>query len=297
MMMKRKYGWFVLVVMMLSMPLIAYSQCADIFKQGVAMMEAKKYKSAISYFEKAKKCDKNLAKQCDEKIYECRRLINPIKKDPVKSSVITLDKEILEFGSEETSARTVKVTSEIEWTCTTDANWCTMTKMDGKVAIACKINQTADERKADIRVDNGKETKHITVIQKGVGVIFDIIPEQLDVEKEGGILEIELECNIDYVIEYIPEWIKVRHQNHNMMIIKVDAYEFSKKESKRDDVLVVKTPNGESDHVEIIQWKKRPKDEKTGGKDSGENIKADKESMNGKRPKNLKEYRNIKKRK
>ena len=48
--MKTKYFLFILLLMVLSMPSVAYSQCADIFKQGVALMEAKKYKSAISYF-------------------------------------------------------------------------------------------------------------------------------------------------------------------------------------------------------------------------------------------------------
>ena len=259
-MMKRKYGWFVLVVMMLSMPLVAYSQCADIFKQGVAMMEAKKYKSAISYFEKAKKCDKNLAKQCDEKIYECRRLINPIKKDLVKSSVITLDKEILEFGSEETSARTVKVTSEIEWTCTTDANWCTVTKMDGKVAIACKINQTTDERKATIRVENGKENKSITVVQKGMEAVLRFAPNQsLEFGKEGvEYLEIPLECTMSYRVDSKPEWVTVFREDTDMIAIKIAP--FKSKDKEREGIFSIVSKDGsKKDYVVIKQFKKMPK--------------------------------------
>ena len=70
--MKTKYCLFILILMALNMPLVAYSQCADIFKQGVSLMQAKKYKSAISYFQKAKKCDESLSKQCDEKIREVK---------------------------------------------------------------------------------------------------------------------------------------------------------------------------------------------------------------------------------
>ena len=257
--MKRKYGWFVLLVMMLSMPLVAYSQCTDIFKQGVAMMEAKKYKSAISYFQKAKKCDKNLAKQCDEKIYECRRLINPTPK-PVKSSVITLEKEILEFGSEETSAKTVKVTSEIEWTCTTDANWCTVTKMDGKVAIACEVNQTTNERKTTIRVDNGKEPQSITVVQKGKDAVLRFAPNQsLEFGKEGvEYLEIPLECTISYRVDSKPEWVIVFREDTDMIAIKIAP--FKSKDKEREGIFSIVSKDGsKKDYVVIKQFKKMPK--------------------------------------
>ena len=255
--MKRKYGWFVLLVMMLSMPLVAYSQCTDIFKQGVAMMEAKKYKSAISYFQKAKKCDKNLAKQCDEKIKVCIERINP---KPPKSSVITLDKETLEFGSEETSAKTVKVTSELEWICTTDANWCTVTKMDGKVAIACKINQTTDERKAAIQVDNGKETKSVIVVQKGKDAVLRFAPNQsLEFGKEGvEYLEIPLECTMSYRVDSKPEWVTVFREDTDMIAIKIAP--FKSKDKEREGIFSIVSKDGsKKDYVVIKQFKKMPK--------------------------------------
>ena len=256
--MKRKYGWFVLLVMMLSMPLVAYSQCTDIFKQGVAMMEAKKYKSAISYFQKAKKCDKNLAKQCDEKIYECRRLINPAPKSV--SSVITLEKETLEFGSEETSAKTVKVTSELEWTCTTDANWCTVTKMDGKVAIACEVNQTTDERKAAIRVDNGKETQSITVVQKGMDAVLKFAPNQvLEFGKEGvEYLEIPLECTMSYRVDSKPEWVTVFREDTDMIAIKIAPFKRTDKD-REGFFSIISMDGSKKDYVVIKQFKKMPK--------------------------------------
>ena len=256
--MKRKYGWFVLLVMMLSMPLVAYSQCTDIFKQGVAMMEAKKYKSAISYFQKAKKCDKNLAKQCDEKIYECRRLINPAPKSV--SSVITLEKETLEFGSEETSAKTVKVTSELEWTCTTDANWCTVTKMDGKVAIACEVNQTTDERKAAIQVDNGKETQSITVVQKGMDAVLKFAPNQvLEFGKEGvEYLEIPLECTMSYRVDSKPEWVTVFREDTDMIAIKIAPFKRTDKD-REGFFSIISMDGNKKDYVVIKQFKKMPK--------------------------------------
>lgn len=257
--MKRIYCWFVLVVMMLSMPLVAYSQCIDIFKQGVAMMEAKKYRSAISYFQKAKKCDKNLAKQCDEKIKECKGLINPTR-DPVKLSVITLDKETLEFGSEETSAKTVKVKSELEWICTTDANWCTVTKMDGKVAIVCKINQTTDERKAAIQVDNGKETKSITVVQKGKDAILRFAPNQsLEFGKKGvEYFKIHLECTMSYRVDSKPEWVTVFEEDTDVIVIKIAPLKRTEKD-REGFFSIISMDGSKKDYVIIKQFKKMPK--------------------------------------
>ena len=255
MIMKTKYCLLVLLLMVLNMPLTAYSQCADIFKQGVALMEAKKYKSAISYFQKAKKCDENLAKQCDVKISECRKLITPT---PIstKSSVITLENEILEFGSEETSAKSVAVTSEIEWTCTTDANWCTVIKMDEKrLAIECNINKTTDERTANVQVDNEREKKSIKVIQKGMDAKLDIVPNlPLEFGKEGkDYIEIPLECTMEYQVESKPEWVTVFREDMNMIAIKVEPL----KGKEREGIFSIVSLDGtKKDYVIIKQYKK-----------------------------------------
>lgn len=258
--MKNKYCWFILVLMMLNMPLVAYSQCAKFFKEGVALMEKKKYESAISYFKEAKQCDKNLAKQCDEKIDECRRLKNPTPKKTIKSSVITLEKETLEFGSEETSAKTIKVTSEIEWRCSTDANWCTVTQMDGKVAIACEVNQTTDERKAAIRVDNGKENKSIIVVQKGMEAVLRFAPNQsLEFGKEGvEYLKIPLECTMSYRVDSKPEWVTVFEEDTDMIVVKIAPLKRSDKD-REGFFSIVSMDGSKKDYVIIKQFKKMPK--------------------------------------
>ena len=293
--MKTKYFLFILLLMVLSMPSVAYAQCADIFKQGVALMEAKKYKSAISYFQKAKKCDNNLAKQCDEKISECRKLINPT---PIatKSYVITLNPETLEFGSEETAYQSIKVKSDIDWECSSDADWCEVFKKNNEqLSVRCDINKSANDRNTKVRISNGKDSKFINIVQEGVDIIFDVIPEQIHAMKEGEILELPLNCNTDYVVEFKPEWVNVRYQGHDMMIIKVDAYKFSKKEEKREDVLIVKTPDGKIDRIKITQWKKKPQMvENTVDKQNVENTNDGNKSKNEKRPKNLQEYRKMK---
>lgn len=256
--MKTKYCLFILLLMVLSMPSVAYAQCADIFKQGVALMEAKKYKSAISYFQKAKKCDKNLAKQCDEKIKVCRESINPIP-IPTKSYVITLDKGMLEFGSEETGAKSVKVTSEVEWKCSTDANWCVVTKKnESSLSINCKINNTTQKRTAVILVDNEKDKKSIYVHQKGQDAILNIVPNlPLEFGKDGvEYMEIPLECTMEYLVESKPAWVTIFREDMNMIAIKVEPL----KGKEREGIFSIVSQDGsKKDYVVIKQYKKLQK--------------------------------------
>lgn len=256
--MKTKYCLFLLLLMALGMPSTAYSQCADIFKKGVASMEAKKYKSAISYFQKAKECDKNLTKQCDEKIRECRKYINPTPNTPsTKSQIITLEKEYLEFGAEETNAKPVKVLSEMEWRCTTDANWCTVTKMDGKrLSIECQINKTPEKRTADIQVINKKETKSIKVTQKGQDAILNIIPDILQFGKEEQeYVKIHLDCTVKYNVKNWPEWVKILDEYEDKIIIKVEPFKEKKQKIRKGYISIESEDGSLKDYMDIEQYK------------------------------------------
>lgn len=259
--MKTKYSLLVLLLMVLNMPLAAYSQCADIFKQGVALMEAKKYNSAISYFQKAKKCDNSLAKQCDDKIAECRRRIKPIPQKTTTSYVITLDKPSVEFAAEETSAKSVKVTSGADWDCTSDADWCTVIKKnENSLSINCKINQTSAERTATVRVNNGKETMNINVIQKGMDAILKFAPGlSLKFGKEGDdFVELPLICTVEYEVHEKPEWVTVQKVLTDLIIIKVEP--LSRSEKDREGIFSIVSSDGtQKDYVVIKQYKKLPK--------------------------------------
>lgn len=259
--MKTKYCLFVLLLMFLNMPLVAYSQCADIFKQGVALMEAKKYKSAISYFQKAKKCDESLAKECDERINECRGYLKIVPSKPALSYVITLEKETLDFGAEETGAKQVKVTSGADWNCTSDADWCTVIKKNANsLSINCKINQTSAERTATIRVNNGKETKNINVVQQGMEAMLKFAPNQsLEFGKEGAEYhEILLNSTMNYQIDNKPEWVTIFRDDTDMIAIKVEPMKRS--DSDREGIFSIVSLDGtQKDYVVIKQYKKLQK--------------------------------------
>lgn len=224
--------------MMLNMPLVAYSQCAKIFKEGVALMEKKKYKSAKSYFKEAKLCDKNLAKQCDEKIRECDRKIKESVKDPIikTSFKITLETQRVEFGEEHTAAKQVTVTSDADWTCSSNADWCKVTKTSkNKLSISCSINKTDQVRTANVEVKNDKEKLNIEVVQKGKVAVLNIIePEYKFWRKGSDYFKIPIECNIEYFVndDEWPEWLQLHELLPDKIIIKVAPIEFKWRDRK-----------------------------------------------------------------
>lgn len=270
--MKTKYCLFVLLLMVLNMPLVAYSQCADFLKQGVALMQAKKYKSAISYFQKAKKCDESLAKECDERINECRGYLKVVPSKSAQSYVITLEKETLDFGAEETGAKQVKVTSGADWSCTSDADWCTVVKKNANsLSVNCNVNGTTAERTATIRVNNGKETKNINVLQKGMKAMLKFAPDQsLEFGKEGvEYYEIRLNSTMNYQIDNKPEWVTIFREDADMIAVKVEP--MKRGDSDREGIFSIISLDGtQKDYVVIKQYKKLQKPAAEEDKDEGE---------------------------
>lgn len=279
--MKNKYCILLLLVLF-NMPLIVYSQCADYLKEGESLMAKKKYKSAITYFQRAKECDNSLAKKSDEYINNCRKYLRQSEEKVTQSYIITISSDALDFGAESTSSQSVKVECEAEWKCSSDSEWCSVVKMNEKsLSITCSINKSTDDRTAIVRLDNEKETKSIQVVQKGVDGFLDIIPDQVDLGKEGDILSIPLKCNTSYEIGNKPDWLNVMAKEKEMIIVEIGAYKFSGKENVRQGVLSVVTPDGKSDFVIIAQHKKYKRPDKDSDKRKKEKNKEKSEKKKG----------------
>lgn len=279
--MKTKYCIFILLIMALSMPLTAYSQCADMFKEGVALMSQKKYKTAKTYFKDAKECDPRLAKQCDEKIRECDKLINPKPiSSPSLSHVMTIDKNELSFGAESTAPQTVKVQSSMEWVCSSDADWCEVVKNGDKLlSISCQVNKSAEERTTTVQLSNGKDTKYVKVVQEGLSHVLDIIDNVIEFGKDGtNNYEIKLNCNVDYEVLYQPEWVEKLYQNRDVIVIRVKGLGRLVKERK-DYFEILSLDGSIKDHVLIKQSKI---DGNAGSKTEKTKQKNDKKGKRGK---------------
>lgn len=253
--MKKK--WFCLLFgMLLCFPNVSFSQCASIYEKAIGYMEKGQYKTAIKYFKNAKVCDEALAVQCDSKIKECQRMISRTNKESESvavSSVITLDKERLDFDAESTNAQIIKVESELDWTCTSNENWCKPSSLDNKkISVVCEINKDVNKRTAVLEINNGKASQKVTVIQDGIESYIYIKTDMLEFSHKGELLEVPVECNTDYEIADKPEWVNVISKDSKRMVVKVEA---TKKE--RMGVLAIQTSDGKMASLVIKQNKKK----------------------------------------
>lgn len=262
--MRSKFCLSVLFILALNMPLAVYSQCADIYNEGVTLMENGRYKDAINVFKAAKECDSSLAQQCDAKIRECRKKIAPDSKPKSSPSsnasyIMTIDKKELYFGAESTAPQTVKVQSSIEWPYSSSDTWCKVSKNSDKLlSISCDINKSSEKRTAIVTLGNGKDTKKIKVIQEGKEAILNIIPDKLVFDKEEqDYVKIPLECTVTYQIVDQPIWIKVLDEYMEQIVVKVEP--FKVRGNYREGYLKIKSADGnEEDYVKIEQYKKLP---------------------------------------
>lgn len=253
--MKKK--WFCLLLgMLFCFPNVSFSQCASIYEKAIGYMEKGQYKTAIKYFKNAKVCDEALAVQCDSKIKECQRMISKINKESESatvSSVITLDKDKLNFGSESTNAQLVKVESALEWNCTSSEKWCIPSILDNKkISVSCEINKDVNKRTAVLEVSNEKELRKIYVIQEGIDSYIYIKTDLMEFSHKGDILEVNIECNTSYEVADKPEWVNVVSKDSEKMIIKVES---TKKE--RMGVLSIQTKDGKMASIVIKQNRKK----------------------------------------
>jgi hypothetical protein len=87
----------------------------------------------------------------------------------------TVTPSTLDFGAEESTAKTVTVTSELPWTVESDEDWAVVTPPTGEFAqmssftVSVEKNETAESRTANIVVRNGPEHRVVTVTQYEVG--------------------------------------------------------------------------------------------------------------------------------
>lgn len=255
--MKNHLFFYLLLGMLLHIPHVGYSQCASIYEKAIGYMEKGNYNTAIKYFRNAKVCDEALSAKCDAKIKECQRLIRPkVKKDDEliePKSVLTLEKNKLEFGAESTSAQIIKVESSTDWQCSSNAEWCTPLNLDNKrLSVSCEINREVNKRTAVLDIINGNESMQILVTQEGLDSKIEIKTDLVEFNHKGDILEINLECNTHYEIADKPEWVNVVSMDSTKMIVKVEA---TKKE--RMGVLSIYTPDGKTASVIIKQNQKK----------------------------------------
>ncbi len=112
-------------------------------------------------------------------------------------------------------SKTFTVTSNTDWTMTSDAAWVKLSATDGsgnaQVTVTAEENTATKQRIATItlKTKDGKTTATVKLSQNGADIIFRIDGDNREykVEAEGGEIQFSVIHNIECYLKEIPEWV------------------------------------------------------------------------------------------
>ena len=112
-------------------------------------------------------------------------------------------------------SKTFTVTSNTDWTMTSDAAWVKLSATDGsgnaQVTVTAEENTATKQRIATItlKTKDGKTTATVKLSQNGADIIFRIDGDNREykVEAEGGEIQFVVIHNIECYLKEIPEWV------------------------------------------------------------------------------------------
>ena len=105
--------------------------------------------------------------------------------------------------------KTINVTSNVEWTATSSADWCIVTpasgKKDGQITITVSENDTNMERVAEITVRSENIT-HVVTVRQEFGEVFEVDAEEFVFDCLGGSAVVKVTSNVAWTVESNKAW-------------------------------------------------------------------------------------------
>lgn len=143
-----------------------------------------------------------------------------------------VDTESLMIPSEGTAEPlTVKVSSNVGWTVSSDASWVSVDPKsgdgDGLFAVSADVNENTESRTATIKVSSsdGTISRSLVVLQEAEAKVFTLNDEVATVGADGGVIYVTVSHNVDYRCEIYADWIK--EINTKTIVDDVHAFEIS----------------------------------------------------------------------
>ena len=105
--------------------------------------------------------------------------------------------------------KTINVTSNVEWTAISSADWCTVTpasgKKDGQITITVSENDTNMERVAEITVRSENIT-HVVTVRQEFGEVFEVDAEEFVFDCLGASAVVKVTSNVAWTVESNKAW-------------------------------------------------------------------------------------------
>ena len=159
---------------------------------------------------------------------------NGVEKDPVYTD-IQVDPELLTFNGTPGAPKTLKVTSDYDWTISTAYDWLHLDVEGGvageetAVTVTCDESELAELREGTIRIVSEDSEKVIHVVQSAAGQMLDPFislssGNYLEVGAAEGTSTVRVQHNVDYEIATEADWLSVQEAG-TRALVEWDEYE------------------------------------------------------------------------
>ena len=202
--------FFVAVGLLVGSLQISAQSCMDLYQRANSLRDSKKWLEAISYYQRAKKCDPNLRRDCDEQIEKCRKRLPVLE---------ISDQEILipyQGGDKQ-----IKVKSTDKWKVDGTTEWCSVNADNSKdFIIQCRQANNSTRRKiVTLLVKSGDLFKSVRVVQEARPEYIEVGAQSLSFPAKGTEDNIAIESNANWDVTSVPSWCKIEKKDDGLHII------------------------------------------------------------------------------
>lgn len=137
--------------------------------------------------------------------------------EPVYADV-TVSDEVVTFDGNPAAAHELKISSDMDWTLTKDADWFDISVAEGfagqevSVNVTCRPNNTTKLRHGVIALTSADTHKNIHIVQNSGGSELDPLisissGNNVTVLGQGDSFEVKVQANVEFETEIVDEWI------------------------------------------------------------------------------------------
>lgn len=134
-----------------------------------------------------------------------------VAKQAASAYKFTLSTTSLEFGANDTDAKTIKLTTNSSWSIVNNKGWCHVSPAEGRgngeLTVSCEENTTGTSRENIIEVKTPRETISVSINQSGNKFYLKTSPKNLaGFARTGGSQDIQILSNTDWMIISSEAW-------------------------------------------------------------------------------------------
>lgn len=130
---------------------------------------------------------------------------------PFEEAYFSVNTQSLLFAPD-ASEQEVEITTNVEWTVVSEAEWCTVTPNSGAessiITVTVDKNESDVERSTTVTISTSENTVVIPVVQK-CGEVLEISSSNVEFDFKASTKSLKVTSNVDWTIESSADWCEV----------------------------------------------------------------------------------------